>query len=386
MVVKVRLEGLNIVKGRKPNTWYIYPRGGGEALVKGFEGTRAELIKKLGEPDFLQTYNRPRLEKRSAADFGAETLGGSIYWYTNGDIDRPIKEAKTSPSTVEGCYPKWAKLADATREGYLQAYDYLRPEFDMPLAGITQPDLYEVRDKCAVKKWPTFADHMITALSSMFKHAVKRGRMPFNVARGMEKLNTVDPNANREWLPFEWKYVRENAPLEVLIPCMIARYAGLRGQTIAGVKRSQFEDHSVTGKAVRYSPRKNKKKVREVLLPVMPELQAFLAELAEGKVQRADGIIAVRNDGSAWSSEKRMQIVVSIWLREQQAAGHIGAGTTLHGLRVSYAAWWRRNGATTREVADLIGDSSEAMGVHYTRHVEAEVNIIRAFSRIKGEQ
>jgi hypothetical protein len=53
---------------------------------------------------------------------------------------------------------------------------------------------------------------------------------------------------------------------------------------------------------------------------------------------------------------------------------------------VSYAAWWRRNGANTREVADLIGDESERMGTHYTRHVEAEQNIIRAFSRIKDSQ
>ena len=60
-----------------------------------------------------------------------------------------------------------------------------------------------------------------------------------------------------------------------------------------------------------------------------------------------------------------------------------GPGTTLHGLRVSYAAWWRRNGATTREVADLIGDESEVMGAHYTRHVEAEANITNAFKRLK---
>ena len=48
----------------------------------------------------------------------------------------------------------------------------------------------------------------------------------------------------------------------------------------------------------------------------------------------------------------------------------IGAGTTLHGLRVSYAAWWKRNGASDAEVADLIGDKSQRMGAHYTRHVE----------------
>jgi site-specific recombinase XerC len=115
-----------------------------------------------------------------------------------------------------------------------------------------------------------------------------------------------------------------------------------------------------------------------VNLPVLSELQAFIGEL---KVQRADGLIAVRDDGTAWPSEKEMQIRVSPWLRDQECAGHIGTGTTLHGLRVSYAAWWRRNGANTREVADLIGDESERMGAHYTRLVEAEQNIVRAFSR-----
>jgi integrase len=54
-----------------------------------------------------------------------------------------------------------------------------------------------------------------------------------------------------------------------------------------------------------------------------------------------------------------------------ERAGLIGAGTTLHGLRVSYAAWWKRTGgANNSEVADLLGDKSERMGKHYTRHVE----------------
>jgi hypothetical protein len=36
-------------------------------------------------------------------------------------------------------------------------------------------------------------------------------------------------------------------------------------------------------------------------------------------------------------------------------------------------------------VANLIGDKSVAMGAHYTRHVDAEQNITRAFSRLKDE-
>lgn len=368
MVVKVRLEGLNIINSR--GRWYVYPRGGGDALVKGFEGSRDDLMTELAKPDLMQTYNRPRILRKLASEFPIEKLGGFVHWFTCGAID----DAK--PGEVNG-YPKWWKLADATRADYLEAYEYLRPEFDTVLKDITQPELYEVRDTCSNKKWPRFADQMISALSSMFKQAVKRGKMPFNPCLGMDKGHTADPNANREWEAQEQQFVRENAPLEVLIPIMLARYAGLRGQTIVKVNRSQFKPHPLTGLAVRYTARKNKK---PVFLPVLLELQTFLTDL---KVQRADGLICVRNDGSEWASEKEMQTRVSHWLRDQERAGHVGAGTTLHGQRVSYAAWWKRNGATNREVADLIGDASEAMGAHYTRHVDAEQNIIRAFGRIK---
>ena len=77
----------------------------------------------------------------------------------------------------------------------------------------------------------------------MFRQAVKRGEMTINPCRGMDKAHEADPNANREWFAPEWQFARENAPLEVLIPMMLARYAGLRGQTIVGVDRKQFSDH-----------------------------------------------------------------------------------------------------------------------------------------------
>jgi len=368
MVDKVPLEGLNIVNAR--GRWYVYPRGGGPALVKGFVGTRKELIAYFASPEGMQVYNRPRLQKRLAVDFGADTLGGLIHWFTCGAIDGKEGDG----------YPKWSKLAPATRKNYLAAYEYMRPEYDIPLAQITRADLYVTRDTAANEKWPSFADHLITALSTMFTQAVKRSKMPFNPCTGIDKLNETDPAANREWTAAEWQYVRDNAPLEILIPCMLARYAGLRGQTLVGLRRDQLEDHPMTGKAVRYSARKNGV---TVLLPVLPELQSFLAEI---KVQRADGLIAVRAGGGRWPDEKLMQVMVSRWLRKAERAGKIGAGTTLHGLRVTYAAWLSRAGASDKEVAAALGDRSERMGKHYTRHVEAEASIIRAFSRIKGEK
>ena len=377
MVVRVRLDALHICRAR--GKWYVYRRATRESLIKGFEGTRADLEREMAKPDFIATYNRPRKRRGLASDFSSDTLGGFVHWFTNGDIDRTADERKVEDRFGADGHPKWRKLATATRADYLEAFEYLRDEFDIPLADITQPDLYELRDKCANAKWPRFADQMIAALSSMFRQAVKRGKMTINPCRDMDKAHEADPNSNREWFAPELAYVRANAPMEILIPCMIARFAGLAGQTIVGLKRQQFLDdpNGPTGKAVQYTRRKNKK---ATLLPVLHELQEFLGTM---KVERADGLIAIRDDGSTWESEKEMQTRVSHWLRDQERAGKIGAGTTLHGLRVSYAAWWKRNGANDAEVAALIGDKSVAMGTHYTRHVESEVKIVTAFNRLK---
>jgi hypothetical protein len=121
----------------------VYRRETGEPLIKGFIGSRAELLQKLEDPEFIQVYYRPRLLKRRAGDFPIESLGGFIHWYSCGAID----DAKENE--VDG-YPKWWKLAKSTREDYLDAFDNLRPEFDIVLKDTTQPALCEVRDT-----WPS---------------------------------------------------------------------------------------------------------------------------------------------------------------------------------------------------------------------------------------
>jgi integrase len=355
MVVRVKLKGLKVTRN-KAGRYYVYIRGTKRCLVKNFDGTHEALIERLGEIDSMTVYNTTRRQELNKV-YTDGTLGALVAWF------------KTDCA-------EYAKLSEATRDDYSKAFAWLESGFDCPLDLITTPELYDLRDRCAKEKWPRFADKMIAALSSMFSRAVKRKKMQTNPCMGMDKVHKADPNSNREWFEHEWRFVRENAPLEVLIPLMIARYAGLAGQTIVNLNRNQFLDHPLTGKAVQYTRRKNNK---TTLLPVLPELQEFMTVQ---KVESADGRIAIRADGTAWAGEKEMQTRVSHWLRDRERDGKIGAGTTLHGLRVSYAAWWKRNGATTAEVTELIGDKSEAMGRHYTRHVESEVSIVRAFNRI----
>jgi len=337
-VLKVKLSGLKIADAR--GKYYVYLRATGETLLRGFDGDKEALLRRLSMPDMLTAYNRPRVRARRAETFSVETLGGFINWFTNGDIDRAAEERKAEDrfgDNPEG-YPKWrTKLAAATRKDYLEAFGWLRDEFDIMLTDITQPDLYDLRDKCANQKWPRFADQMISALSSMFRQAVKRGRstgMKINPCLGMDKAHEADPNANREWFPEEWPVAFQRAPMEIKIPLTLARYGGLRGQSIVVVGWKQYRPDELTGMCFRFVTRKNQ---RGLYLPAMQELQDFLAGLS-----RSSTLIAVRDNGTPWPSEKEMQTRVSHYLRDLERAGLIGAGTTLHGLRVSYAAWWKR--------------------------------------------
>ena len=258
-MVKVKLSGLKIAHAR--GKYYVYLRATGETRLRGFDGDKEALLRRLSMPDMLAAYNRPRARARRAETFSVETLGGFINWFTNGDIDRKAEERKAEDrfgDNPEG-YPKWrTTLAAATRKDYLEAFEWLRDEFDILLTDITQPDLYDLRDKCANQKWPRFADQMISALSSMFRQAVKRGRstgMTINPCLGMDKAHEADPNANREWFPEEWPVAFQRAPMEIKIPLMLARYGGLRGQSIVVVGWKQYRPDELTGMCFRFVTR-----------------------------------------------------------------------------------------------------------------------------------
>lgn len=355
MVVKVRLEGLKIARSR--GKYYVYHRATGEAILRGFGGNKVALLAELAKPELIGTYNAKR--KRSPQSYPAGTLGSLIHWYTT--------EA-----------PEWKALADSTKEKYQDAYSYLEPEYDIQASEISQAGLYEARDKCSAAKWPRFADIMMTALSSMFRRAVARGKMPNNPAIGVERIHSYDPNSNREWRPEEWVTVFGLAPLKFQIPMMLARYPGFRGQTIVKVQWKHYQPDPAYRKCFRIVAKKNSE---QVWVPATPEIQSFLDGLTRTSLN-----IAVRPDGTPWETEKQMQTAISNWLKALERKGVVEPGLTLHGLRVTYAAGLSRDGANTGEVAAALGDRDERMGAHYTRHVENEARVVRAFGAPKKKK
>jgi hypothetical protein len=108
---------------------------------------------------------------------------------------------------------------------------------------------------------------------------------------------------------------------------------------------SLYDVRDRCARARNFIARKTRKRNPEAIVPATIELQEFLASL---KVRTPDGQIALRDDGTAWKSEIEMQKRISAWLRSREQKGLIGAGTTLHGLRVTYASWLRAQAPTAR--------------------------------------
>jgi integrase len=214
---------------------------------------------------------------------------------------------------------------------------------------------------------------MMTALSSMFTKAVKRGKMPSNPAIGIDKARKSNPNANREWLAQEWETVIGLAPAKFKVVCMLARHIGYRSQSLARLQWSSYQADPVYGKCFRMTHKKNDE---QNWLPARPELQQFLDGLT-----RTSTYIATKHNGQPWRDEEQLQKAFSNWLSAMEGKGLVGAGLTLHGLRVTFAAALKRDGANTSNVAAALGDRDERMGAHYTRHVENEAKVIQAFGK-----
>jgi len=354
MVVTMKITGLNIVKAR--GKLYVYVRETGERLYGPFDGDKDELKKIIADDvEFVAKWNARR-KPDVQRTYEPGTLGDLVKWFEN------------------EC-PKYQKLSAATKKDYTAAFAHLRSLFDAKLDEFDTAELYELRDKCAIEKWPRFADKMISALSSMFGQAVKRKKMRMNPALGIDKAHTADKNANREWMAGEFEAAIASAPANLKTVMMIARYAGFRGQTIASLTWRDYQADQSYGKCFRIVTRKNNE---VVWVPAAVELQEHLDPL-KSEAKTISTHIVTRADGTPWVNEVQMQTEVSHYLRDLEAKGKIGAGTTLHGLRVTYAADLKRSGADTGDIAAALGDKSERMGAHYTRHVENEAKVIRAF-------
>ena len=96
-MVKVRLAGLKIARSR--GKYYVYVRETGDALLKGFEGDKAALLKRLAMPDMLGAYNIRR--KRDPKSYPKRRSAG---WWRGFRTGRSARSIKTSQKSTKANY------------------------------------------------------------------------------------------------------------------------------------------------------------------------------------------------------------------------------------------------------------------------------------------
>ncbi|MEM7300700.1 MAG: tyrosine-type recombinase/integrase [Pseudomonadota bacterium] len=341
-MTKIKLKGLNIRQSK--GKWYVSIRATGETLVRGFSGDRAALDKHLASAKFLMTYSARTTTKSS---FSEGTLGALIDWY--------------KAETV-----RWASLKPRTQEDYNKCFSWLGAELQYPVELIDKEGIASVRNKAAKKKWPRFADQLVAALSSVFAEAVEVGRAPSNPCLGIKRVHKASHDANREWTADEEQTAFKDAPMQVLTPMLIARETGLRGGTIQSLLWSDYRGGRI------YATAEKNEAVLEI--PVSARLAAHLNAINKKSV-----FICTNARGVPWKHKKAMQQAVSKHLLALAKDGAVAPGLTLHGLRATLAAELRTLGLDLRTIADVLGDESEKMGGHYSRHARRIVAVERAF-------
>lgn len=347
-MAKVEFKRLNIRRSR--GKWYVAYRPTGENFVKGFEGSKGDLLEHLASPEVMQAYLAAKAKGRERV------------------VDPKIVEQLFDWFMDEG-NEAWAKLTERTRNDYRRVITWCLKHGDSHaiITSIRSSDIVKVRKKAAAMHGAKFGAYVVAVLSSVFGSALEEGHIDANPAQGVKKGYKPNRGANRRWQLVEWRAVIETAPDHLKPAYALARYAGLRTIDIQPLLRSAYVDDDEFGKAISFVASKNgMHQYIPLPLPCIAILEAA----------PKDAVTLCQNShGRPWKSENALRKACLDHIGKLRKKDLVGPGLTMHGLRGTLASIIKEHGFDNRAVSNVIGDESESMGAHYSRHAIIESNV-----------
>lgn len=329
MVIRVKGVKRVVAKGRV----YYYHRKTGERIKAEF-GTVA----------FLQEVER--LDgMRPPADEKPGTLGALIAAY------------KASPEFTD--------LAERTRKDYNRVFDYLAPWRDLPLARLTPPLVFGLRDKAYRKHKRRFANYVIAVLRLTLAWGKPRGWVKSNAAEDVPNIRRPRGGrvVNRAWAYEEFQTVLDAAPFELKVPIVIGWNTGLReGDVLRMTWRSYNGLEIETRQAKTDEP---------IWVPATAELRAILDEAkATMKDRKVKSTTIVVGKRGRQFTENGFRARFFKLIRRLVDEGKVQPGLTFHGLRHSVGKALADAGCDTRTIMAVTGHQTEAMAAQYTKEAD----------------
>ncbi|TCJ29810.1 hypothetical protein E0W80_01870 [Microbacterium sp. PI-1] len=270
---------------------------------------------------------------------------------------------------------------------------------DGPLASLADIPVSSI-DRAAVEDWHaaalatgrvTQAARAYALLSSILRSAVSRGMLaeapePIRGAASAKTGKPVKPPT-----PEELAVIIAEMPERLRSFVIVAAWSGLRSGEMRELRRGDVvvtrDAGAVVGVALRVSRAvthttgatkphigapKTGAGVRVVPLPAVA-YRPLLSHMADRVPLNPDALLWPAADGVA---NMRQSTFARHWKNARESAGR--PDLPLHGLRHYAASHYSAAGATSREVADRLGQASEGIALRYTHGTGREASLVEA--------
>lgn len=278
-------------------------------------------------------------------------------------------------------------LSERTRADYRKCATFLDKIRDTPVHHIDTPLVAGIHDKAAIKIGWRQANMLRTFLSEVFRHSIPKGLISANYAEAVipKPRPRGKAGANRPWTGDERSTVLRLAPAHIRAAVALMANTGLDPSDALNLRRDVIEDGVIWARRAKTGA--------EVPLPIGATLRAALDDAPK---HNALTILATTK-GLPWTYNG----FSTVWHRfkvKQVEAGNIPADLTLKGLRHTVATVLREAGVSPRKIADLLGQKTESMALHYSRNsnlaesnratmatldseTERRTNVVKPFAR-----
>ena len=271
-------------------------------------------------------------------------------------------------------HPAFQDLAARTKADYQRVFDYLKEIADTPLVRFDSPLIVRIRDKAGASNGRRFGNYVRTVLSLLFAWGRERGYVKENPAERIKGLRKPKgaPEANRPWRAHEREAVMVALPDHMRPAFALMMYCGLDPQDAVRLPRSAIVDG-------RIDTRRGKTSV-PVWLPLPSPVMDVLRD-----APKHDALTVCANSrGKPWT----VSGFRASWARVRkplEAAGRIGPGLTLKGLRHTVATILSEMGKDHETIRIMLGQKTDAMARHYSRRADHTARMAATVTDFEAE-
>jgi integrase len=274
--------------------------------------------------------------------------------------------------------PKFDALAKSTRVGYQHLLGLAgRPDTlgALPVEAIRPALVQAFLDGLADR--PATQRYALTALKAVEKWAIVRDLLPHPITTGAEAPGGT--GGYEPWTDEQVGLAERHSRPHLSRVITMASNTGQRGSDLVKMRWSDIEEYD--GR-----PGINVTQQKTGLVIWVPFTQELIRAIASW--ERRPTFILLKEDGLPFTRQQ----LSDQWLRERNARPPLAplrdAGLVLHGLRATAVVRLRRAGASTGQIADMVG-MSEQMVNRYCRFSKQRDNALAAvhyLDRTKPEQ